>query len=203
MSIASNDSNHSHVQYAAVEFSPFATVRSLAKEWGWVMAAGVISVLGGMLALMAPVLATGVVGTFIALTLLFVGCFNLSGVYFLEKGAKLDSFLTGVVQVLLAAVMAFYPFASLMSLTLIIAGMLMFEGVVRIVLAARARQLPGWGWALAGGIACVATSVLVLMAMPAASFWVVGTLVGVSMIAIGTVRIMVALRIRKIGKALA
>ena len=166
------------------------------------MAAGVISVLGGAFALMAPVMATGVVGTFIALTLLFVGCFNFSGVFFLEKGAKLESFLTGVVQVLIAAVMAFYPFESLMSLTLLIAAFLMIEGVVRIGLAIWAREVPGWGWPLLGGFACVATSVIVLAAMPAASFWVIGTLVGVSMLAIGIVRMSVALRMRRIANAI-
>lgn len=191
-----------NVEITAVGFSPLSVVRSIAKDWGWVMAAGVISVLGGALALMAPVMATSVVGTFIALTLLFVGCFNFSGVFFLEKGAKLESFLTGVVQLLLATVMAFYPFESLMSLTLLIAALLMIEGVVRIGLAIWAREVPGWGWPLLGGVACVATSVIVLAAMPAASFWVIGTLVGVSMLAIGIVRVSVALRMRRIANAI-
>lgn len=201
MSVATKPQTN-NIEITAVGFSPLAAVRAIAKDWGWVMAAGVISVLGGALALMAPVMATGVVGTFIALTLLFVGCFNLSGVFFLEKGARLESFLTGVVQVLLAAVMAFYPFESLMSLTLLIAALLMIEGVVRIGLAIWAREVPGWGWALLGGVACVATSVIVVAAMPAASFWVIGTLVGVSMLAIGIVRMSVALRMRKIANAI-
>ena len=191
-----------NLKIAATGFQPLTVVRAIAKDWGWVMAAGVVSVLGGVLALLAPVLATGVVGMFIALTLLFVGCVNLLGTFFLEKGARLESFLTGVVQVLLAAVLAFYPFESLMSLTHLVAALLMIEGVVRIGLAVWARKLPGWGWALLGGVACVATSLVVIAAMPAAAFWVIGTLVGVSMVAIGIVRVSVALRMRKVAKSI-
>lgn len=176
-------------------------VHDVAKDWGWVLAAGIISVVGGTAALLAPVLATGIVGTLIAATLLVVGCFNLGGTFFAQKGMRLEAFLTGVVQVLLAAVMAFYPFASLMSLTILIAGFMLAEGIVRIVLAYQAREMPGWGWVMAGGIAAVAASVIVIGSLPLATFWVIGILVGVNLISGGAARIAIAMAARKVAKA--
>ena len=66
--------NREHVQITAAELTPLGGVRAADKDWGRVIVAGVMSVVGGAVALMAPVLATGVVGTLIAVTLWIVGC---------------------------------------------------------------------------------------------------------------------------------
>lgn len=191
------------IDYVGVVIDATKATQEIAKNWGWILAAGIISVVGGVAALMAPVLATGVTATFIAATLLVVGCVNLAGVFYAEKGLKLESFLTGVVQVLLSAVMAFYPFASLMSMTMLIAAFMLADGIIRSVLAVQNRDLAGWGWTLAGGLASIATSVIVVTALPGASFWVIGVLVGVNLISIGVARIGVALEGRKIANATA
>ena len=176
--------------------------QEIAANWGWMLAGGILAIAGGTAALLAPVFATGIAGTFIAATLLIVGCVNLTGVFFAQPGLKLDSFLTGVVQVLLAGVMAFYPFASLMSLTILIAAFMMADGLVRIALAIRNRELPGWAWTLGGGLAAVATGVIVLIALPASSLWVIGILVGVSLLCSGVTRVAIAMEGRKLAKEL-
>lgn len=187
---------------AAAQFGDLKKlVHEIAKDWGWVLAAGIISVVGGTAALLSPVLATGIVGMFIAVTLFVVGCFNLAGVCFAEKGLKLEAFLTGTVQILLAAVMAFYPFATLMSLTFLIAALMLVDGILRVVLAIQARDIPGWGWTMAGGVAGIALSILVMTALPQASFLVIGILVGVNLITAGVARIVIAMAARKVAKA--
>ncbi len=176
-------------------------VHGVTKDWGWLLAAGILSIAGGTAALVAPGIATGIAATFIAATLVVVGCFNLAGTFFVEKGLRLESCLTGLVQVLLAAVMAFYPFATLMSLTMLVAAFILVDGVLRISLAYQTRDLPGWGWTMAGGFAGVATSVIVMISMPMSSLWVLGVLVGVNLISTGVARVAVALASRKIAKA--
>lgn len=182
-------------------FNPVAAVKEVAKNWGWLLAAGVVSVLAGTFCLMAPMVATAAVGIFLAVILLLVGSVNLAGVCFAEKGMKLESFVVGAVQLLLAGMIVYYPLASVMSLTIFIAVLLMFEGVSRLVLAFTARGVPGWGWMLAGGLATVATSVIIITALPTAAFWVIGILVGANLICQGAVRIAVALEARKIANA--
>ena len=190
-----------NVETSAYESLTKHLIHDVTKDWGWLLAAGILSVAGGTAALLAPGLATGIAGIFIASALFVVGCFNLVGTCFVEKGHRLESSLTGVIQVLLASVMAFYPFATLMSLTILIAGFMLADGIFRIALAFQTRDLPGWGWTMAGGFAGVATSVIVMVAMPQASFWVIGILVGVNLISVGAARIAVAMAGRKIAKA--
>lgn len=200
MSTAAPTTETSHLVHSAgFDINPTAMIHAIAKNWGWILTAGIISVVGGSLALLAPALATGVVGMFIATMLLLVGCMNLSGVFFAKSGLKLDSFLVGTVQVLMAAVMAFYPFASLTSLTLLIVAVLMVDGIARIALAWQGRNTSGWGWTLAGGLASLAMCAIIISALPLASFWVIGTLVGVSMIMNGAARIALAMEARKIA----
>ena len=186
------------VDYVGVIIDPSSVSEAIAKNWGWILTGGIVSVIGGVAALVAPGLATGVTGVFIAATLLVVGCVNLAGVLFADKGLKLESFLTGVIQVLLAAVMAFYPFASLASMTILIAAFIMADGIIRTALAVQNREVPGWGWTLAGGLASIVTSIIVLAALPTSALWVIGIMVGVNMLTSGIARISLALAARKL-----
>ena len=165
------------------------------------MAGGVASVVAGTMALFAPVLATATIATFIAILLLAVGFVNLLAPIFAPDGMKLDSFLIGIVQVLLAAVMAFYPFQSIGSMTLLIASVFMVEGILRIGFAIAARKLPGWGWALFSGISTVVLSGVILAGLPEAALWVIGLLVGVNMLTNGGARIGLAFEGRRLAKA--
>lgn len=189
------------ISYNALLIDATEAAREIAKNWGWILAAGIVSVLAGITAIAAPVLTTGIAVTFVAVALFVVGCFNIAGLFFAEKGLKGESFLIGVVQILMSAVMAFYPVATLLSLTILIAAVIMVDGVFRIALAVRNHDLPGWGWTLAGGLAAVAISAMVLSGMPTSSLWLIGVLLGVSLISVGAARIAVALEGRRLANA--
>ncbi len=87
-------------------------------------------------------------------------------------------------------------------MSILIAAVLLADGVVRTILAIGNRQIPGWGWTLAGGLASVATAVIVLVALPSSALWVIGVLVGVSFLTTGIARIAVALEGRKLANAI-
>lgn len=194
---------HPSYQYVEVSVDPKALIHEATSEWKWLMAAGVITSVAGALAILAPVVATAFVAMFIAAMLLVVGCVNIAGLFYAQKSLKLEYFLTGVVQVLLAAVMAFYPLASLVSLTIVAAVFLMVEGVIRTGWATFNRDTPGWGWMLAGGLATIAVSVLVIFGLPGSALWVIGLLVGVSMLTGGAAQMAIAWEARKIAQATA
>ena len=109
--------NNQDTQVVGIYIDADQAKQEIAKNWKWILAGGIASVVTGILAIMAPVLATAAVAMFIAALLLVVGSINLAGLFFAPSGTKLESLLIGVVQVLLAAVMAFYPLASIVSLT--------------------------------------------------------------------------------------
>lgn len=180
---------------------PMSVVNEFARNWGWVFAAGVLSLAAGVFCLMTPIFATVAVGSFIAIALLVMGVVNLSGLVFAEKGMKLDAFLLGSVQVLLAVAITSFPFASVMSMTFLVAVVLMFEGIARIALAVSARESSGWGWMLGGGIATVVASAIIVAALPSSALWVIGVLVGANLVCNGAVRMGVALAARGLAQS--
>ena len=183
-----------------VRFNPNAARRELARNWKWVCFGGVLSLVAGIAALLVPVVATAFVGTIIIACLAVVGATNLAGVFVAPRGLKLDSFLIGSIQVLTAAVIFFYPLDSVVSLTAIVAGVLMLQGVGRIALGWSARKLEGSGWMIASGVATVGLCCVIVAGLPMAALWVIGMMFGVEMISNGSARIVIALEGRRIVK---
>ena len=107
-------------------------------------------------------------------------------------GVKLDSLFVGSVQLFLAAMLAFYPFDSVITLTLSVALAMMLQGIVRFELGVGARKIPGSVWTRASAIGNVVLSALVILALPQAEVWEVGLLAGVNLVHIGAARIGIA-----------
>ena len=63
----------------------------------------------------------------------------------------------------------------------------------------KTRHLPGSGWILFDGIVTLILGLLVWRQWPSSSLWVIGTLVGISMIFTGTTRLMLGLAARKVA----
>ena len=75
------------------------------------------------------------------------------------------------------------------------------DGILRIVISFKLKPVNGWGWMLAGGILNLVFAMMVGWQFPASSLWVVGTLVGVSLISAGSTTITLAGAARKAAGA--
>jgi uncharacterized membrane protein HdeD (DUF308 family) len=64
-----------------------------------------------------------------------------------------------------------------------------------------ARAIPGSGWILFDGIVTLILGVLVWRQWPSSSLWVIGTLVGISMIFTGMTRLMLSLAVRRLARS--
>jgi uncharacterized membrane protein HdeD (DUF308 family) len=65
------------------------------------------------------------------------------------------------------------------------------------------RNAHGSGWILLNGIVTLILGVLVWKQWPSNSLWVIGTLVGISMIMTGTTRLMVSIAARQLHHSVA
>ena len=72
------------------------------------------------------------------------------------------------------------------------------EGIFDLVFYFRQRGAPGAGWMLFDGIVTLILGLLVWRQWPSSSLWVIGTLVGISMIFTGTTRLMLSLSARRL-----
>jgi uncharacterized membrane protein HdeD (DUF308 family) len=66
------------------------------------------------------------------------------------------------------------------------------DGVTRIILSFKMKPVKGWGWMLTGGIVSVLFAVMIGRQFPESGIWLVGTLVGVSLLFEGFTTLSVA-----------
>jgi uncharacterized membrane protein HdeD (DUF308 family) len=84
-------------------------------------------------------------------------------------------------------------------LTLVLGIFLFAEGVADVVAYFATRKSGSSQWMLLDGIITLVLGFMIWNQWPVSSLWVIGTLVGVSMIMTGTTRLMMALAARKLA----
>jgi uncharacterized membrane protein HdeD (DUF308 family) len=104
--------------------------------------------------------------------------------------------LLGILYIGIGADLLLHPLAGLATLTLALAIYLFVEGVLEFVLSFVVRPLPGAGWLLVDGIITMILGVLIWTTWPSSTEWIIGTLVGISMLFSGFTRLMISLGTR-------
>jgi uncharacterized membrane protein HdeD (DUF308 family) len=93
-----------------------------------------------------------------------------------------------------------HPALGLASLTLALAIFFFAEGVVDVIAYFSTRKSGGSAWMLLDGIVTLLLGLMIWKRWPATSLWVIGTLVGISMLMTGITRLMMAVAVRKLLK---
>lgn len=172
---------------------------ALRKNWGWMMALGILMVILGMMGL-------GMVGAMTLVSVLYFGFMLLfgSGIQFVQafqaEGWKGRVWQILIALLYLAAGLAVIndPVMASATLTLVLACCIVAVGVVRIIMAVQLRGTPGWVWTLVAGIAAIALGVMILNRWPLDSLWVIGMLVSIELIFAGWSQVAIALAARKL-----
>jgi uncharacterized membrane protein HdeD (DUF308 family) len=84
------------------------------------------------------------------------------------------------------------------SLTLVLAIFFFAEGIVDTVAYFSTRAS---GWMLLNGLVTILLGILIYVHWPSSSLWVIGTLLGISMIMTGTTRFMMAMALRRLASS--
>jgi uncharacterized membrane protein HdeD (DUF308 family) len=169
------------------------------KSLSWSIGISVLLVLAGLLAMAVP-RAAG-----IAVSALFGWLLVLSGVGHLlfafhtrSFGGVLWEFLLGVLYILAGAYLLLYPLAGLVTVTFALAIYLFAEGGLELILSFRIRPRSGWSWLLFDAIITLILAVLIWKTWPSDSEWVIGTLVGISILFSGISRLVLSLAARRV-----
>jgi uncharacterized membrane protein HdeD (DUF308 family) len=169
------------------------------RHWGLFLAEGIVLVIFGLLALLAPVIAS------VAATVLFGWLLLLSGVIGLVTTFRARhapgfwwSLLSAVIGIVAGILLLGWPLLGTLSLTAVLIAFLFAEGVVSILYALEHRNaLSGrWGWMLASGVLDVGLGVLLFIGLPGTALWALGLLLGINMIFGGWALILMALHAR-------
>lgn len=171
----------------------------LKTRWGWIVALGVIFLVGGIIALGSVVAAT-VASVFVIGVMM-----ALAGIAEIIHGFQMRSWgrfflwiITGALY-LVAGIIAFAdPLLASLVLTLLLGIGLLLAGIVRGLLAIRFRWAPGWGWVLASGIVTVLVGLVIIAGWPTSSLYVLGIVLGVDLVFAGVGWIAAGLALRNI-----
>jgi uncharacterized membrane protein HdeD (DUF308 family) len=89
--------------------------------------------------------------------------------------------LSGVLSVVVGMLFLRAPLDAVLTLTLLLACLLMVGGIFKIV-AALSYRFGAWGWPLVGGVIDLILGVLIWLEWPASALWVIGLFVGISLL---------------------
>ena len=106
--------------------------------------------------------------------------------------------LVAVVYLIAGIYFLMHPLLGLASFTLALAFFFVAEGVMDLIAYFQNRSAEGAGWILFDGIITLILGILVWRHWPSSSGWVIGTLVGISLLMTGTTRLMLSLAARRI-----
>jgi uncharacterized membrane protein HdeD (DUF308 family) len=184
---------------APIPFSALAP-----KAIGWSIALSFLLILAGLFAMLIPMLSG------VGITIIFAWAMIFSGItHFIfafkthTTGGRIWEILVGAVYLVTGGILLMHPVDGLLILTLVLAYYLFFEGVVEVIQFFQIRPRHGATWLLIDGIITLILAVMIWRAWPASSIWVVGTLVGISMILSGVSRLMLSLAAKRIVSSIA
>jgi uncharacterized membrane protein HdeD (DUF308 family) len=165
----------------------------------WSIALSVLMIAAGVVAIGLPMVAGVAVTAIVGWLLVLSGLFHL--VFAWRAGrpaAVLWQILLGVVYGAIGLYVLANPVAGLASLALAVALYLFLEAVLEFALWSRLRGAPGGGWLLVDCIITLVLAIMIWSTFPSSAAWVVGTLIGISMLFSGISRFMLSMAARRI-----
>lgn len=178
---------------------------SIAKESvGWSIGLSLLMILAGIFAIVIPPAAGIAVVIVVAWLLIFSGLAHLVFAWHTRStGGMVWELLLGLLYFLVGVYTLIHPVAGLTSLTLVLAAYLFVEGVLELILSFRLRPMPGANWLLFDGVVTLILGFLIWRTWPSSTEWVIGTIVGISMLFSGASRLMLSLAARHVVAKLA
>jgi len=179
------------------------TTSDLGYGWGWLAFLGVISVIGGILALINPFAATLTAAMLAAWTFLIFGILSLVQTFRSSgRGALfLWNLLISVLMIALGISLIFRPLEGVISLTVLVAIMFIVLGIAKLLYAFGMRPLQGWGWVLLSGGISLVLGIMILADLPMSATSILGILLAIELLSNGVFMLLVAFGLRSLRRA--
>jgi uncharacterized membrane protein HdeD (DUF308 family) len=181
-----------------------AMATSLSAHWRFFLAEGIVLVILGLAAVLIPPIATLAVEILIGWILLASGVVGLISTFRMRGAPGFGwSLLSAAAAVVAGVVLLAWPLSGAVSLTIILTGFLILEGIASIMLALSHRNgfSSRWGLLLVSGVVDLILAGIIVMGLPGTAAWAIGLLVGINMVFGGSTLIAMAIHARRLGAA--
>lgn len=174
-------------------------LNTIKQHWKSYFFEGVAFSVLGILAIILPVIFTFSFELFIGILLIVGGCLQL---YRSAQTSNIPGFILSLFSALLFLIVGIlllsYPLKGVIALTTFLAAFFLIDGCSKMILAVRMNLLQRWVWVMFSGICEVILAVLIWNQWPSSALWVIGILVGVNLLMVGTAQMFIALEAREV-----
>lgn len=171
----------------------------LRKSWIWMGALALISLVGGVLALLNPFAATLAATLMAGWVFAILGALQIVQAFQVQGwGGFIWALLFGILTLVVGGSLIFNPLAGMISLTLLVAVLFLATGVVKMMYSFSLKPVTGWGWVLVSGIVSAALGIMILADFPMSAASILGILLGVELISNGVLFLFIALGLRNL-----
>jgi uncharacterized membrane protein HdeD (DUF308 family) len=165
---------------------------------GWLIAIGVLFIILGILAIAEPTVAALAVTLLVGWLLIFGGAAHLISAFSGGgAGRVIWQVVLGIVYILGGFYFITHPLMGVGTLTLLLAGIILAEGVMELIAYFQARKEGGSGWLIVNALVTLLLGGLIWFHWPSSSAWAIGTLLGVNLLMTGFSRLMLGMAARK------
>lgn len=155
---------------------------------------GILLIALGVLAIALPITSTIFAATWFALILVSAGGAKLAYAFQTrEQGGFVWKVLLSILYAATGVMLFVYPLTGVITLTLLLGSFLLTEGVFELILAFRLRPQQNWVSVLIDGVITLVLGGFIWFHWPFDAPWLLGTIVGASILSTGISRILLSL----------
>jgi uncharacterized membrane protein HdeD (DUF308 family) len=163
----------------------------------WLTIAGVLSLLGGVVAIVLPNVASVATAIFIGWLLVFAAAVDVVDAFSTREGRRIAlRLLMAVLTFIAGAYLLIAPLDGTFTLTVVLVIWFVAIGVARIVIGISGRGTPGAGLLVLSGLLSLALGLLIALELPSSADWAIGLIVGIDLVFWGVQMIAAAQALR-------
>lgn len=171
-------------------------------KWGWFLFLGLVFIVSGFFAFMAPFMASVLVTVVVAVALVISGVGQIFHAWSMQSWSGfLWQLVIGLILLIGGIAIYFNPVASTFALTLFAAAMFIAKGIFQIILGIRLRPNDAWGWIVAAGVIALLVGLMIFTEYPLSGTFALGILAGISLVFTGWSYVAIALAARRSAAA--
>lgn len=155
------------------------------KRWGINILTGLVFIVAGTAAILVPLASTWAVVVVAGASLIVSGVAQIVHAFSRNWGSLVVHCLLGILYLVAGLSFWLMPLTAAVLLTVVLASVLIVQGIGEIWLAFAARNAKGWGWLVFAGVVTLAAGIWIVLRMPSFGLFLPGVLLGISLLVEG------------------
>jgi uncharacterized membrane protein HdeD (DUF308 family) len=182
---------------------PADMLSRVARNWGWALAFGILTVALGVVALVWPGRTLVVLAVLFGIQLIITGIFRFVAAFafdMLSGGTRVLMALLGVLSLIIGIYAVRHLAVSLLALGLLLGIYWVVSGTTELFTAISVKDMSGRGWTALMGVLSIIAG-LILVSYPGISLVTLAVIVSVWLLVFGFGEIALAFQLRRLGHA--